>query len=143
MMVRGNALPVCGTPQGLDRVLGDIFNEFPFAGSAPSGRVPAIDTWEDEKSFTVEAELPGVKNEEIEISVIGNELRISGGTERPAEEATAKYHRRERTHGKFSRILRFPLDLNAETVEARHENGVLTIVLPKAAAAMPRKIEVR
>jgi HSP20 family protein len=146
MLVRSNSLvPVLGTRGGLDRVFEDLLGEFPFAGTfvTESGRYPAVNTWEDEKSFFVEAEVPGLKREEIEISVLGNELRISGGTEKEEEEKSAKFHRRERFVGKFSRVLRFPCEIDNGKVEAKYEAGILTIALPKAAAALPRKIEVK
>jgi HSP20 family protein len=145
LVTRNSLVPVLGTNRSLDRVFEDLLGEFPFAGTfvTESGRYPAVNTWEDEKSFFVEAEIPGLKREEIEISVLGNELRVSGGTEQTDEEKTAKYHRRERFVGKFSRVLRFPCEIDNGRVEAKYEAGILTITLPKAAAALPRKIEVR
>jgi HSP20 family protein len=145
LVTRNSLVPVLGTNRSLDRVFEDLLGEFPFAGTfvTESGRHPAVNTWEDEKSFFVEAEIPGLKREEIEISVLGNELRISGGTEHEKEEKAAKYHQRERFVGKFSRVLRFPCEIDNGSVEAKYEAGILTITLPKVAAALPRKIEVK
>jgi HSP20 family protein len=144
LVSRNSLLPVLGS-RSLDRVFEDLFSDFPFAGTfvTESGRYPAVNTWEDEKSFYVEAEVPGLKREEIEISVLGNELRIAGGTEKEEEEKAAKYHRRERFVGKFARVLRFPCEIDNDRVEAKYEAGILTVTLPKAAAALPRKVEVR
>jgi HSP20 family protein len=144
LVTRHNLLPVLGT-RGLDRTLEDMLGEFPFGGTFlnDSGRYPAVNTWEDERAFHVEAEVPGLKHEEIEISVLGNELRIAGGTQTQTERKDAKMHRSERFVGKFSRTLRFPVDLESEKVEAKVDAGVLTVTLPKAAAALPRKVEVR
>ena len=146
MRVKGAYFPVCGTSQDLENTLEGLVNEFSsaFGGDAPgfTGGFPALDTREDETSYTVEVEVPGVKPEDIELTVLGRELTISGGYDR-TEEANTKYHRRERRTGKFSRKLRFPVEIHAENVEATHNHGVLTIKLPKTAAALPRKIEVR
>jgi len=103
---------------------------------------PAVNIWEDENSLYAEAELPGVKMEDIEISVVGNELTLKG-ERKPFAGDDGKYHRRERGVGSFTRVLHLPLDIDAEKVEATLRNGVLLIHLPKAAAALPRKIEVR
>ena len=148
MLVRRNG-PVLGlrlgSDRGLDRVLDGLFNEFPVGDTcgAGAGRYPAVNTSEDDTSFTVEAELPGLKREDIDISVLGNELRITGGSEETKEESGAKVHRRERYAGKFSRVLRFPVDVEGEGVKAEYEAGILTVTLPKAATALPRKIEVK
>jgi HSP20 family protein len=145
MLVRRNSLvPMIGTPRGLDRVFDDLFADVPF-GSTRSfeGRFPAVNTSEDEKGYTVEAELPGLKREDIEISVLGNELRIAGGAETKKDEENVTYHRRERFTGRFARVLRFPVDIDGEKVQAGYEAGILTIHLPKAAAALPRRIEVK
>jgi len=142
MLIRRNpALPVLRSEYPMNRVFEDFFRDFDEGFDAV--RYPAVDTWEDEKSFTVEAELPGLKEKEIEISVLGNELRISGGHEEQKEESNAKYHRRERFSGRFSRVIRFPVEIDQSKVEAKYEAGILRIGLPKAAASLPRKIEVK
>ena len=80
---------------------------------------------------------------EIEVSVLGNELKLSASHEAEKKEESRKYHRRERTAGKVERILRFPLDIDDSKIDASFKNGVLSIALPKAQAALPRKIEVK
>ncbi|NNE44836.1 MAG: Hsp20/alpha crystallin family protein [Gemmatimonadetes bacterium] len=146
MRVKSAYFPVCGNSNELESTLEGLVNEFSsaFGGDSPvsGGGFPALDTREDETGFTVEVEVPGVKAEDIELTVLGRELTISGGYDRVEEENT-KYHRRERRTGKFSRKLRFPVDVDSDNVEARHEHGVLTVRLRKVAAVMPRKIEVR
>jgi HSP20 family protein len=146
MIVRTNSLvPVFRNELGLDRLFNNLFRDFPFEDTSvgEAGRYPAVDAWEDEKAFHVEAEMPGLKEKDIEISVLGNELRIVGGTETGKEEKDNKYHRRERFVGRFSRVLRFPVDIEDGKVEAKYESGILSITLPKAAAALPRRIEVK
>lgn len=126
-----------------------LFDEFlrgaPFGRLAASGNgaaFPALNIWEQDHQFYVEAELPGLKMEEIELSVAGNELTIKGERKADAKDGQA-YHRRERGAGPFSRLVRFPVDLDAERAEARLQDGVLTLTLPKHQAAQPRKIQVR
>ena len=88
------------------------------------------------------SEIPGVTQEDLEILVVGNELTIKGrrGT---AEEEDASYHRRERGTGEFSRTVTLPVDIKAEAVDATLKDGVLTLSLPKADEARPRKITVK
>jgi HSP20 family protein len=105
--------------------------------------MPAVNMWEDEKAYHVEAELPGISEKDLSISVLGNELRIEGGREEENVEEKKNYLRRERSFGKFSRILRFPVDLEDSKAEAKYENGILHLTLPKAAAALPRKVAVK
>jgi HSP20 family protein len=127
----------------LDSVFRDVFSNFPTWESTPWVRsFPAVNAWEDEKAFHVEAELPGFDEKDVEVTVLGNELRLEGRREEKHEENT-KLYQSERYTGEFKRVLRFPVDLDEAKIEARFKNGLLTVTLPKAAAALPRKIEVR
>lgn len=103
---------------------------------------PAINVWESGDCLYAEAEIPGVTQDDLEILVVGNELTIKGrrGT---AEEEDASYHRRERGTGEFSRTVTLPVDIKAEAVDATLKDGVLTLSLPKADEARPRKITVK
>ncbi|MGB9498646.1 MAG: Hsp20/alpha crystallin family protein [Dissulfuribacterales bacterium] len=107
-----------------------------------SGVFPAINLTEDTDHYYLRAELPGVKSEELDIQATGKNLAISGERKIPAENEAAKYHRRERDSGKFSRIIDLPGDINAEKVAAKLENGILTITIPKAEMAKPRQIKI-
>jgi HSP20 family protein len=111
-----------------------------------AGRLfPAVNVWEDEQALYIEAELPGYALEDLDISTLGNEVTIAGTrTETAPEEAT--FHRRERmTSGasQFKRTLRIGVPIEVEKVLAKLEQGVLTITLPKAEAAKPRRIQVK
>jgi HSP20 family protein len=107
------------------------------------GRVfPALNVWEQEDDLFVEAELPGLKPENIDIAVEGDVLTIKGERGDAAPEGAA-WHRRERGVGAFSRVLRLPVAIDAGRVQANFRDGVLTITLPKAEAAKPRKIQVK
>ena len=107
-----------------------------------AGVFPLINLTEDKDNYFVRAELPGIKAEELDIQVTANNLSISGERKIAAEEE-AKYHRREREAGSFSRIIGLPGDINSEKVDAKMENGILTIVVAKAEAAKPKQITVK
>jgi len=108
-----------------------------------AGVFPLMNVTEDKENYYVRAELPGMKGDELEISITGNNLSISGERKIPSEEENAKYHRREREPGRFNRVLTLPGDLDASKVDARATDGVLTIILPKAEAAKPKQIAVK
>lgn len=110
-------------------------------GGAPQAARPAVNVWETDDAVHVELETPGVKSDQADVSVVGNELTIK--IERPViEEEHVTVHRRERPAGSFIRVLRMPVDVDADRVEARMHHGVLNIRLSKVEAARPRKIQV-
>ncbi len=112
-------------------------------GSVFGGRAfPAVNLWEDGEFVFAEAEIPGVPMTDIEINVVGNELSIKGERKCRCDE-NVTLHRQERGTGEFSRFLTLPAAIDADRVEAVLKNGVLTIKLPKAEAAKPRRIEIR
>jgi len=129
----------------MDRLFSDLAANLPWPGwlaETGASAFPALNVWEDEQCLYAEAELPGMQMDDLELLVVGNELTIKG--ERKAgEEDEAVYHRRERGVGAFSRVVRLPVEIDANKVEARLQDGVLTVKLPKAEAARPRKIEVK
>ncbi len=121
-----------------------LFEGYPSPYQRPrAGVFPLINLTEDQNNFYVRAELPGVKADELEIQATGNNLSITGERKIPAVAEDARYHRREREAGTFSRIIGMPADVNSEKVEASLENGILTVVIPKAEAAKPRQIAVK
>ncbi len=103
---------------------------------------PAVNAWEDGDRLFIEAEIPGLTMEDIEVQVTGNELTIKG-ERHPVEGENLTFHRQERGMGSFCRTLTLPTEVNAENVEAVLKDGVLTITLPKADEAKARKIAVR
>jgi len=102
---------------------------------------PALNTWEDGDNAWVEAELPGLGLEDIEVLVNGGEVTING-ERKLGEPQGATWHRRERSHGRFSRTLTLPWDVDADKVHATLRDGVLTVQLPKAETAKPKKVKV-
>jgi HSP20 family protein len=113
-----------------------------FSGSpAPLSRWnPAVNVYQDKDRFTVVVELPGLKKEEIEISLHDDTLTIAG--ERKREESSEQEFLTERLYGKFQRSLTLPTAVDAEKVKASYKNGLLQVELPKAEDAKPKKIEV-
>ena len=108
-----------------------------------AGVFPLINLTEDKNNYYVRAELPGMKAKELDIQATGNNLAISGERKIAAEIEGARYHRREREAGKFSRIIGLPGEINPDKVEAKLENGILTVVVAKAEAAKPKQITIK
>ena len=130
--------PLSRFRQELERAFDDL--ELP-AFSAVVAEYPALNTWEDGDNAYFEAELPGVGMDGIDVSVTGNELSIRG--ERKIDEPPdVQWHRRERASGAFARTIALPWEINADGVEARLQDGVLTVKLPKAESAKPKKVKV-
>jgi HSP20 family protein len=104
--------------------------------------VPLVDVEETSEQFIVRAELPGMKKDDISISVTGSELSLSG--ERKQEETTRDrtYHRIERTYGKFRRDMTLPTEVDSSKVSARYVDGILEIFLPKSEEVKPREISI-
>jgi HSP20 family protein len=136
-------LPVVQLRGEVDRLFDEFFK--PAAALhrslVPARVFPALNIWESGDNFLAEAELPGLKSEDLEISVVGSELTLKGRRPESADESTS-YHRRERGTGEFSRVVRLPMEVDADKVQAQLQDGVLRLTLPKAEAAKPRKIQV-
>lgn len=103
---------------------------------------PALNAWEDDEHLFIEAEIPGIGLEDLDITFFDGELTLKGQRKKDEAEGTT-WHRQERGTGEFSRTLRLPFEVNVEQVAADLSAGVLTIKLPKAERAKPHKIEVR
>jgi HSP20 family protein len=118
---------------------------FQLASSAPestSGWVPALDVFEDEDRISVQVELAGMKKEDFDISLQDDMLTISGERKSESEKREGESFRSERSFGAFSRSITLPSPVKAEEVKATYEDGVLTVTLPKAEEAKPKKIQV-
>lgn len=108
-----------------------------------AGVFPAVNISEDTENIYVRAELPGISATDMEISLENNNLIIKGKRTIPQESKEVTYHRREREEGSFRRIISLPAKIDTEKLNATSKNGVLTIILPKAPEAKPRRIEVK
>lgn len=103
---------------------------------------PALNVWDHAECVSVEAEIPGVKPEDLEVTAVGNELTLKG-RRTPLEGQKLAYHRQERGVGEFTRVVTLPCEVNADKVEATIKDGVLRVELPKAAAARPKQIAIK
>ncbi len=126
----------------MDRLLSGFLGNLPNGGLVGALRgQPAVNMWESDEAVHVELEVPGLKSDQLDLSVVGGQLSIR--IERPDEAREGiTQHRRERPVGSFTRVLQLPAEVNAGRVEAGLKDGVLSIALPKAEAAKPRKIQV-
>ncbi len=106
------------------------------------GWVPAVDVFEKEDKFVVKAELPGTKEEDIHVSVVGDTLSIRGEKKTETEVKEEDYYRCERSYGSFYRSVPLPSNVDADKIEASFEHGVLEVTLPKSAKVKPKRIAV-
>ena len=137
---------------GLSRQMDQAFSGRPFGAASGNGRpqlwLPAVDTYETEDAFVVEADLPGVHQENIDLNFEQGTLTISGrrASTLPAgdrsESQKLRVYAAERLSGAFSRSIRLPEYVDGEQIRASFTNGVLTVHIPKAKAAQARKIAI-
>jgi HSP20 family protein len=155
----GFALPLEELREEFDRLWTTLTAAPPLHGWGvrPEAGFPAVNVRESDEAIMVEAELPGLEAADVGISVTGNELVLegsrptgpgaggSGNGEQAGEQAGEQviWHRRERGTGGFKRRIPLPLAVDADRVEARLVDGVLTVTCPKAAECQPRRVEVR
>lgn len=132
----------------LERRMGRMFNEPLLGLEWPAGEVstaawmPAVDIFEEPDFVRIVAEIPGVKPDDVKISVEGNLLTIQGTKEQVAEEKAEKVHRYERSYGAFERTFTLPASVDPNAIKANHDLGVLTLTLPKMEKAKARPIKI-
>ena len=105
--------------------------------------IPAVDLREEQKQYVIEADLPGVNKDDIDINVENNVLTISGERHFSNEEKKDSYHRIERTYGKFMRSFTLPSRVSSGKVSATFKDGILEVVIPKTEDAQPKKIKIQ
>ena len=103
----------------------------------------AADLWEDEDAYHLEVSVPGLKTENIDVSLDGRRLVLKGSSPETKEDAGRTWHYRERLPAKFERVFALPGQVNADSIVANLDNGVLHLTLPKAEADKPRRIVVK
>src|SRR4029453_6314096 len=108
-----------------------------------AGVFPPMNITQDDDNFYLRAEIPGIKPAELSISALRNRVSISGKREIPREHDRVSYHRKQRPEGAFNRAAPLPTEVDAERVDARYAEGILTLTLPKAEQAKPRQIAVK
>ncbi|MDE2507737.1 MAG: Hsp20/alpha crystallin family protein [Planctomycetota bacterium] len=125
------------------REMGRFFEEIePFAAWRPAQPFPALNIYDNGEQYVVAARMPGVRNEDLDISITGEALTLRGERKRADKVAEDAYRRQERPCGRWSRTVTLPERVETEQATASLVNGLLTINLPKAASARPRQISV-
>lgn len=126
----------------MDRLFDSFFEASPSTWEGQSNWGLAVDVSENDDNFVVRASIPGVNPDDIEVTLSDNTLTIKGETQSDVTSENEKYHVRERRSGGFTRTLTLPMPLKTDAIEANHENGVLTLTLPKAEEVKPRRITI-
>ena len=128
----------------MDRLFEDSYVQPHLGWIAPTGAASlALDMYETNDNVVVKAALPGVKPDEVEVTITGNTLTISGESKEENEVNEANYIRKESRYGTFSRSVTLPTGLKADKADATFENGVLTLKIPKADEVKPKSIKIR
>lgn len=107
------------------------------------GWQPAVDLLEDDEAFTLKAEIPGVEPEDVDITVTDNSVTLRGSIGQTEERQVEGYIRSERHYGEFTRTIALPAEIKPDNVRATFRNGLLSIVLPKAAPERSRGVKVK
>ncbi len=135
------------TLRRLNNALDEAFNTWPLqqdeSGSITSAWHPADDVYEDRDAVKIVAELPGVKPEDVKLSLENSLLTIRGEKKQEVEERNERIHRYERSYGSFERAFALPTTVDGERISAEYRNGILTVTVPKTERARPREIPVR
>ncbi len=138
--------PVESFRAALSRWFDEMERELVGEGFWPGGMssfMPPVDVSEDEKHVVVRAEVPGLSAEDLELSVTGNQLAITGEKRESRESRTGGLYQRECRYGRFTRLVDLPTSVDPEKVEAELANGVLTVRLTKASQAAGRRIPIK
>lgn len=125
------------------RLFEDTLNRFFDQPSSARPWSPSVDIAENENELTLTADLPGVKMDDLDIKIEEGVLTLSGSRKFENEEKKGNYHRIERAYGSFHRAFSLPDTIDADKVQARFDNGVLKVTLPKKEVAKPRSIKVQ
>ena len=126
----------------IDRLLDGTLAEFTKTSSLLSGWTPAFDVYEDKDNFSVVAELPGMKKEDIEVSLHNGTLSVSGERKSENTHDNTEVYRSERFFGRFQRTISLPTAVAADNIKAQYKDGILTVTLPKTEEAKPKQIDV-
>jgi HSP20 family protein len=139
-MIRWNAGPTYVNREPLARLFGTFFNDL--QGEEVSNRswVPPVDIQETEEGYRLTAELPGLTKDDVQITLENDVLRLAGERKLEKDVKRESFHRVERTYGAFSRAFALSHKVDGDKVQASFENGLLTVLVPKAEETKPRKI---
>lgn len=127
----------------IDRLFEDPFGLVTQTTSFFEGLTPPVDIHEDKDKYVVKAELPGMNQQDIDVSLEGNTLTISGERKQEDEKEEGENYRSERYFGRFQRSVTLPTGVDANEIQATYKDGILTVTLPKSEEAKPKQIQVR
>lgn len=130
----------------LERQMEDMFRRSFFPSLWEKGPLegwePSVDVYEQDDTYVVKAELPGVKKDDIDVSVSGDTLTIKGERKAETETEEENYYLAERSYGSFMRSMALPSTVDADNIEANYDDGVLEVKLPKSSKEESRKVKV-
>lgn len=145
-IVTRNPQPTTNVVRNFDSLFNSLWNNW----GMPSSKTPAVDIWEDEKAYMIEAELPGFSEKEVDVHVDKHVLKISSlcEVERESkddkeEKVSPNYLVRERYCSSFERSFTLPEGVDEENIAGEFKNGVLTLTVPKLPTTQPKKIDVK
>ncbi len=127
--------------EAMDRLFDDAFTR-PF-GQNGGSMMPSIDMYQTKDDVVVKASLPGLKAEDVDITITADVLTLRGEFKHDEDRKDATWHIREHRGGSFERSVMLPVDIQSDKVKAEFEDGVLTVTLPKAETVKPRTITVK
>ena len=128
----------------LNRLFDDAFATMPRGADLDAGTwAPAVDLREEEGGFVLQADMPGMKKEDIDVHVENNILTIQGERRFESETKRDTYHRIERAYGKFTRSFALPVRVHSEGIKAAYKDGILEVSIPKAEESKPKRIAVQ
>jgi len=133
---------VAKTLEEMDRAFGRMGRPLSLR-SVPRGTFPAINIYEQNDALVLIAEAPGVKPDELELTVLNDSLSLKGQRQESAVQGANRMHRRERPAGAFSRTVTLPESINPDSVQAEYTNGVLRVRMEKAEKAKAKKIKIQ
>ena len=136
-LVNMNSRPV-SIFDDMNKMMNTVFNNNVYSPNIRDSWTPAVDVNEDNTSFILTADIPGLNKSDIDISVEDNTLKLRGYREYKKTDEGTEYHYQERNHGKFFRSFKLPITVDEENISAAFKNGILTIILPKAEEAQPK-----
>jgi HSP20 family protein len=130
----------------LQNRLNSIFNDFARPGSGDevvSGSfIPAVDVYEDQQKLVLKLEVPGIKQDDLQIHVENQTLTVKGERKFESDEKEENFHRIERRYGSFMRSFSLPQTVDANGIEANYDAGVLTVSLPRKAESKPKQVKI-
>jgi len=126
----------------MNRLLGDFFMTRKEKAMSKLGWMPSVDVSESENEYTIKADIPGMKKEDIKISLERNTMSISGERKEEVEEKNKNYVRREKSYGSFFRSFELPHAVDSKNIKATYSDGVLSINVPKSEESKPKEIKI-